>query len=166
VTDGRTYLSLHREKFDIILMDAFNPPTIPFHLATKEFFELVKNRLNPGGLFAINVPRYGEAAHVVNPICATLGSVFGQVLLVDRRPDIPQLAIASVGGLDLADFTRGVRANLVSAPTWIVKDIADKTAAFDGGRDLVLTDDRSSIEILVHKIIFDYARGGERVGFG
>jgi len=158
VTDGRTYLSLHREKFDIILMDAFNPPTIPFHLATKEFFELVGDRLNPDGLFAINVPRYGEAAHVVDPVCATLESVFGQALLVDRRPDIPQLAIASLGGLDLDGFASKVRSNALGAPAWLVKGIADKAAPFNGSRDLVLTDDRSPIEILVHRIIFDYAR--------
>lgn len=156
--DGRTYLSLHKEKFDIILMDAFNPPTIPFHLATREFFELVKDRLNPGGLFAINVPRYGEAAHVVDPLCATLESVFGQVLLVDRRPDIPQLAIASTAGLDPDDFASRVGANHLNAPGWLVQGIANRAATFSGNRDLVLTDDRSPIEILVHKIIFDYAR--------
>ncbi len=156
--DGRTYLSLHKEKFDIILMDAFNPPTIPFHLATREFFELVKDRLNPGGLFAINLPRYGEAAHVVDPVCATLEVVFGQILLIDRRPDIPQLAIASAASLDLDGFASRVRANAIGAPLWVVEGIADKAAAFSGNMDLVLSDDRSPIEILVHKIIFDYAR--------
>ncbi len=158
VADGRTYLSLCRDKFDIVLMDAFNPPTIPFHLATREFFELVRDRLNPGGLFAINVPRYGDAAHVVDPVCATLESVFGRAFLIDRRPDIPQLAVAASGDLDLEDFTSKVRSNALGAPGWLVNGIADRTVEFDGRRDLILTDDRSPIEMLVHRIVFDYVR--------
>lgn len=161
VADGRTYLNLHRERFDIILMDAFNPPTIPFHLATKEFFQLAKERLKPGGLIAVNVPRYGEPTHVIDPVCATLESVFDTVLLVDRRPSIPQLAIASQDGIDLDDFILKVGQNAINAPMRIVNRLMSKTDVFEGSRDLILTDDRSSIEILVHNIIFDYARSGK-----
>jgi spermidine synthase len=165
IADGRTFLTLRPDKFDIILMDAFNPPTIPFHLATREFFDLVKARLNPGGILAVNVPRYGEPAHVVDPICATMESVFGQVLLVDRRPAIPQLAIASPGGMDLEDFVSEVELNSIGAARRIVSGLVTRTTAFDGNMEMVFTDDRSSIEIQVHKIIFDFAGGEEDVDF-
>jgi hypothetical protein len=158
VADGRTYLSLHDEKFDIILMDAFNPPTIPFHLATREFFELIRERLRPGGMVAVNVPRYGEKVHVVDPVCATMESVFGQVLLVDRRPDIPQLALASRSKIDLEEFRDVVGQNLPGTRQSIASLVEERTEVFDGSRRVILTDNRSPIEILVHNIIFDYAR--------
>jgi hypothetical protein len=125
----------------------------------------VKARLNPGGILAVNVPRYGEPAHVVDPICATMESVFGQVLLVDRRPAIPQLAIASPGGMDLEDFVSEVELNSIGAARRIVSGLVTRTTAFDGNREMVFTDDRSSIEIQVHKIIFDFAGGEEDVDF-
>jgi len=161
VADGRTYLALHPDKFDIILIDAFNPPTIPFHLATKEFFELVKDRLVPGGVVAINVPRFGDPAHVLDPVCATLESVLGPVIVVDRRPDIPQLVLASKGGLQLDDFVSATKANRLGAPRRIINGLVTGAGVFAGSRDLVLTDDRSPIEILVHRIIFDYAKSGK-----
>ena len=39
----------------MIVVDAYHQPYIPFYLATKEFFALVRERLNPGGVVALNV---------------------------------------------------------------------------------------------------------------
>jgi spermidine synthase len=165
VADGRTFLTLIDRTYDIILMDAFNPPTIPFHLATREFFELVRAHLNPGGIFAANVPRYGEPAHVIDPICATLESVFEDVLDVDRRTNIPQLVMAFRDGIGLEEFVEMISQNRLATRPRIVEVLSTRTGVFDGGRSLILTDNRSPIEILVHNIIFDFARGGEPVEF-
>ncbi len=166
VADGRTYLLMHQKKFDIIIMDAFNPPTIPFHLATKEFFELVEERLKKRGVVAVNVPRYGRPAHVVDPVCATLESVFDEVFLVDRRPNIPQLALAFEDDVRLEEFVSKVEINAINAPKRIVNGISSGVGVFDGDRSTILTDNRSPIEILVHKIIFDYATGEESLDLG
>ncbi len=53
--DGRQYLRRSQEQYDLIFLDAYNDLAIPFHLTTKEFFELVKQRLKPGGIVAANV---------------------------------------------------------------------------------------------------------------
>ncbi|MEE9313007.1 MAG: fused MFS/spermidine synthase [Rhizobiaceae bacterium] len=42
-------------KFDVIFGDAFHDISIPQHLVSDEFHELVKSRLKPDGLYAINV---------------------------------------------------------------------------------------------------------------
>ena len=47
--DGRPYLQLTDDRYDVIVVDAYHQPYIPFYLATKEFFALVRERLNPGG---------------------------------------------------------------------------------------------------------------------
>ena len=53
--DGRVYLNCHRERYDIIVVDAFTGSYIPFHMMTKEFYQLVRDRLAPHGVAAVNV---------------------------------------------------------------------------------------------------------------
>jgi spermidine synthase len=53
--DGRVYLNRHKEPYDLILLDAYRQLGVPFHLLTKEFYTLVKERLSPGGAVTINL---------------------------------------------------------------------------------------------------------------
>jgi predicted membrane-bound spermidine synthase len=53
--DGRVFLELTRKRYDLIVVDAYRQPYIPFHLATREFFELAREHLEPGGMLALNV---------------------------------------------------------------------------------------------------------------
>src|SRR5262245_27658144 len=53
--DGRVFLNRHKERYDLILLDAYRGGYVPFHLLTREFYALVKERLTPGGAAAFNV---------------------------------------------------------------------------------------------------------------
>ena len=53
--DGRVFLNRHKETYDLILVDAFHGGYVPFHLLTREFYTLVRQRLAPGGAAAFNV---------------------------------------------------------------------------------------------------------------
>jgi spermidine synthase len=53
--DGRVFLNQTKDKFDIILLDAYRGPFVPFHLMTREYFEIIKKHLRPGGVVAQNV---------------------------------------------------------------------------------------------------------------
>jgi spermidine synthase len=53
--DGRVYLSHSDRRFDILLIDAYRGPFVPFHLLTTEFYKLVAARLKPGGVAVQNV---------------------------------------------------------------------------------------------------------------
>ena len=55
VMDGRMYFKRAEKKYDVILLDAYAADHIPFHLTTREFIALVKDRLKPGGLVASNL---------------------------------------------------------------------------------------------------------------
>jgi spermidine synthase len=52
--DARMFLNRHPEPYDLIFVDAFTGSYIPFHLMTKEFYQLVRNRLSPQGVAAFN----------------------------------------------------------------------------------------------------------------
>jgi predicted membrane-bound spermidine synthase len=63
VDDGRNYLLTHPDKYDIITID----PAPPLHSAgtvnlyTREFFQLCKDRLTPGGVLSMWVPPARES---------------------------------------------------------------------------------------------------------
>ena len=54
-SDGRVFLNRHPEPYDVIMVDVFTGSYIPFHMMTKEFYQLVRSRLNPHGVAAINI---------------------------------------------------------------------------------------------------------------
>ncbi|HML12549.1 MAG TPA: fused MFS/spermidine synthase, partial [Xanthobacteraceae bacterium] len=54
-SDGRVFLKRHAEQYDLIIVDAFTGSYIPFHMMTKEFYQLVHSRLTTHGAAAINI---------------------------------------------------------------------------------------------------------------
>ncbi len=84
VLDGRIYLQHTDRKFDVILMDAYRQPYIPFHLVTREFFVLVDQHLEDGGVLAVNVASIrGVSQTLAQMIYATMKDVFPEVIWVD-----------------------------------------------------------------------------------
>jgi spermidine synthase len=54
VGDGRRELLREISGTDVILVDAYFADGVPFHLLTKEFFTLARDRLSPDGVLAAN----------------------------------------------------------------------------------------------------------------
>jgi spermidine synthase len=80
VADGRSFLIRDKDRWDIILIDAYRGPFVPFHLLTKEFYALVKSRLAPGGVVVQNIE---PSTMLFDSATATLNSVFPNVDLYD-----------------------------------------------------------------------------------
>lgn len=78
--DGRRFLQRSEGKYDLIILDAFNRHSVPFHLVTREFFELCRSKLNPGGFLAVNFidRQYGRANEALASVYETLGTVFSE----------------------------------------------------------------------------------------
>jgi hypothetical protein len=53
--DARPFLRASDTRYDLIVVDAYRQPYVPFYLTTEEFFRLVRSRLEPGGIVALNV---------------------------------------------------------------------------------------------------------------
>jgi spermidine synthase len=71
--DGRVFLTRSKEQYDLILLDAYRGGYVPFHLLTREFYTLVKNRLTPGGAAAFNVH---DGTKLYHSTARTLGEAF------------------------------------------------------------------------------------------
>jgi spermidine synthase len=76
--DGRPYLELTDNRYDIIVVDAYHQPYIPFYLATREFFEAVREHLRPGGVAALNVASVPDDERLSLAVGSTLLAAFPQ----------------------------------------------------------------------------------------
>ncbi len=74
--DGRIFLSESKDKYDVILIDAYRGPFVPFHLLTKEFYELVKAHLAEGGVVAQNIE---PSTMLFDSAVKTIHAVFPQL---------------------------------------------------------------------------------------
>jgi spermidine synthase len=78
--DGRQYVrSAASGTYDCIVLDAFSiGGRIPFHLVSKEFIALIRDRLAPGGVFLMNInsAQRGPKAQIFYSMYKTCESVF------------------------------------------------------------------------------------------
>ncbi|HVS12325.1 MAG TPA: fused MFS/spermidine synthase [Thermoanaerobaculia bacterium] len=78
VDDARRFLRRSERRWDLIVADTYVGLSIPFHLATREMFELVERRLAPDGALVLNL-----AAPLEQPfaraVWATVASVYPRV---------------------------------------------------------------------------------------
>jgi spermidine synthase len=151
--DARPWLRRADGDYDVIVVDAYRQPYIPFYLATREFFELARERLAPGGVVIVNVGHPKGSTQLERVIGATMGEVFPEVL---RDPIEDENALLIGARRGSADHLRTMAAGL---PTEL-GTIADVEAARIGsalpGGD-VYTDDRAPVEWLVDRSILGYA---------
>ena len=94
--DGRVFLSRNDELYDLILLDAYRGGYVPFHLLTREFYTLVKQRLTPGGAAAFNVH---DGSKLYASTVKTLGEVFAALDLYPSGVG-EVIAVASASPLD------------------------------------------------------------------
>jgi spermidine synthase len=83
VGDGRRFLASRSARWDAIVIDAFFADAIPFHIVTREFLELARSRLNPGGVIVTNAigAIEGPGSRLFRSIYRTYRSAFPTVLV-------------------------------------------------------------------------------------
>ena len=77
--DARPFLRRTDERYDLIVVDAYHQPYVPFYLATREFFRLARERLEPGGILALNVASVPGDESLLDGISGTLTHEFDSV---------------------------------------------------------------------------------------
>lgn len=86
VSDGRVFLRRSQTKYGAIMMDAYvhhrYGSAIPYQLATKEFFELARDRLTTNGVLAYNIIGLMRSQpDLLGAVYKTLNSVFPHIYM-------------------------------------------------------------------------------------
>jgi spermidine synthase len=160
VSDARYWLDTQAGHYDVIVLDAYRQPYIPFHLTTEEFFAQVRDHLNPGGVAAVNVGRTQTDYRLVAAIASTMAAVYTNVYLIDDPNFENTLVFGTTEPVSIDDIKHNL--GLVSAP---LASSAAQTALAEGRLRVspyhgqVYTDDLAPVEQLIDEIIFSYVTG-------
>ena len=142
------------------MVDAYHQPYVPFYLATREFFALVRARLAPGGIVALNVAGVPGDKRLVGAIGRTLAAELTQVL------EWPALRCNTIVlGLTEPVTPAALRTRLEAGPgtlaplrELLARDVRPLEAT---GR--AWTDDRAPVEWVTDRMIVSFAARGGRL---
>ena len=96
VQDGRWGLAHSTRRYQVISIDAYRPPYIPWHLTTREFFEIVRQHLTEDGVVVMNVGRAPGDRRLIDTLGSTLLTVFPSVHVMDIPNSFNSILYATV----------------------------------------------------------------------
>jgi spermidine synthase len=158
--DARPFLRSTDEKYDLIVVDAYHQPYVPFYLATREFFRLAREHLAPGGLLALNVAAVPDDKRLVRAIGGTLAAEFPQVL---QWPALRfnTIVLGLTEPVTQSELGRRLRTGpRALAP---LRRLLARQASPLEVSSRPWTDDRAPVEWLTDRMIIAYAAQGGRL---
>jgi spermidine synthase len=158
IGDGRNALNQLLGPYDLITIDAYKVPYIPWHLTTREFFGEVRDRLSETGVMAINVGRVPNDRRLIDAVAATLLEVFPTVHAIDVPGTLNTILVATRQPTTLGDLQANVAALAPDADPLLREALAlaAANAAPLAASGVVMTDDRAPIEIISDSIAVRY----------
>jgi spermidine synthase len=154
--DARRLLRQTSDRYDVIFGDAYNGIRwIPFHLATREYFDLVRAHLTDQGVYMTNIISSvdGEGSSFFRATASTLRTIFPEIYVfaTGSDPRHPQNLIlvcpAQARRLSPEDVERaGNELGMASLTQSIVAPAVYQSALSDSR---VITDDYAPVEMLV-----------------
>ncbi len=154
--DARWHLSRSTRRYDMIAIDLYVTGHIPFFTTTREFFELVRQRLEPDGLLMMNILAQSHAEQLVGPFVRTVRAVFPSAFLVGAGNYI---LIATAKPMSLAALRRALarRGRTAEVGEVLRRALESARAATSRRRWPVFTDDRNDVELRTFRSY--YGRG-------
>ncbi len=156
--DGRYALSQLGGPYDVITVDAYKVPYIPWHLTTREFFAEARDRLGETGVLAINVGRVPGDRRLIDAVSTTLLTVFPSVHAIDVPGTLNTILVAT----RQPTTADNLRANLVALSPDVdplLRDtlqVAAANLASTTASGPILTDDRAPVETISDAIVIRY----------
>ena len=152
--DARPFLRSTDRRYDAIFVDAYRQPYIPFYLTTEEFFDLVGERLNPGGTVIVNAGHPEGSRELEKVLAAGVRSEFEHLVAFD----ITEISTLLIAGERAPSGTRVLRQMATVHPE--VRSLFARTAR--GLRPPIVgekafTDDRAPVEWLIDRSLVSYA---------
>lgn len=154
--DARYWLATHGGSYDVIGMDAYHQPYIPFHLTTVEFFQTVAAHLTPQGVAVVNAGLGPDGDdRLSQALATTMRRVFPHVYVIETPRGGNQILIGTMADGDgLAAFS----ANYANMREPSLRAVMETVVAgeFDVAKSRYgpFTDDRAPVEQLIDDLIF------------
>ncbi len=160
VEDGRFFLATSEDSWDIIGIDAYRQPYIPFHLTTTEFFEEAASHLTDQGMVVVNAGRTESDFRLVDALASTMLAVFPHVFLVDTANYENTLIFGTFADASVTNFLENAaeldpteNQAIIAGSAMTSGNIRQAEARVDS-----YTDDRAPVEWLIDRMIVDAAR--------
>lgn len=165
VQDGRWGLAHSDRKYQIISVDAYRPPYIPWHLTTREFFQEAYDHLTEDGVLVINVGRSPDDRRLINAISSTIGAIFPTIHVMDVPGTFNSIVFATVQPTDasnLAENLAYLKEDPTTSPLLIeTMEIALANLQPQPEPSQVFTDDLAPIEWITNSMILDFFISGD-----
>jgi spermidine synthase len=154
VQDGRPFLKISKDKYDLVAIDAYRQPYIPFYLTTREFFTEVADHLTADGSVMINVGKTPGDSAVADAIAATMRDVYPSVFTISAG-NFNQLVVATRRPASIESFRERIELmpQLVGE---LADDVLPEIEKVEPG-GTILTDDKAPVEWLTDQMIINYA---------
>lgn len=157
IDDGRSWLAQQQTQYDIIAVDAYHQPYIPFHLTTVEFFQMAQQRLTPRGALVLNAGLGADGdIRLAQALATTMRRVFASVFVLETASYGNWMLIGT--NEHIGDGAANFAANYRTMQNPALKQVMEKASGFpflqkDDG-PIVLYDDHAPVEKLVDEMIF------------
>ena len=165
VEDGRWGLAHSDNLYDIISVDAYRPPYIPWQMTTMEFFEIAYNHLTDQGTLVINIGRSPLDRTLVNDLATTIRQVFPTVFTMDVPNSFNTILFATrqVGNWDNLWENYAHVSSMDEPDPLLLEAMATTLMSVQPEPEVtrVYTDDKTPIEWVTNKIVLDFILGGD-----
>lgn len=164
IEDARSGLTRSPHTYQVISLDAFKPPYIPWHLTTLEFFHEVNNHLTEDGVFVINVARIFDDRRLVNALATTLQQVFPSIYIYDLPDTFNTILFATKQPTRQENLLQNY--NILETQNFSIDLLLPnmRTAIFYTSQDydvgIVLTNDKAPVEWLTNAMLVDFVFSG------
>lgn len=156
--DGRAFLNVIDEKYDVIMVDAYQDITIPFQMSSLEFFTMVKEHLKEEGVMVVNMNMRGTREGNINQYLAdTISCVFSNVYTVDVAYSTNRELFASNCPDMLEKFQTNIQATGQEELRVLMERVQSGLTAYEAGT-YRMTDDKAPVELLGMQVIDDLIR--------
>jgi hypothetical protein len=165
--DGRIGLLHSDRKYNVIGIDAYRPPYIPWHLTTREFFQEVFDRLDENGVLVINIGRAPEDRRLIDGLVATIQTVFPTVYVMDIPDTFNSMVYATRYPTSLDDLYQNYQALknredadpiLIGAVERAIENMQKNPCESEAPSEgcVVFTDDWAPIEWITNSLVLNY----------
>ena len=165
VGDGRTFMRVTHQTYDVVAIDAFQQPYIPFQLTTREFFEEIKAHMSPDGVLCLNTGHSRTDFRLAQAFVNTLSQVFPSVYTFNVPNTFNTEVMATMRPTSLETFRAQLQNVELTAPDSTLSTVANEVlpvvqAAHAQPGGIVFTDDRAPVEQLTDQLILNYVQQG------